>query len=98
MAPQAPAAIASRVGTRRAYGARMVSPELPAALAAGLDELVERSERTRLESAARRLSAAYRAEGGGGRVARTAEEAAAYATYRAPATYAAAAAVLGRVR
>lgn len=75
----------------------MVSPELPPALAAGIDQLVQRSQRARLEAAARRLSDAYRA-GGGGRVARTAEDAAAYAAYRAPATYAAVAAVLSELR
>ncbi len=58
---------------------------------------MERSNRARLEAAARRLSDAYRAEGAG-RVARTAEDAAAYAAYRAPATYAAVAAVLSQIR
>jgi ribosomal protein RSM22 (predicted rRNA methylase) len=75
----------------------MVSPDLPPALATGIDELVERSNRARLEAAASRLSDAYRAEGGN-RVARTAEEAAAYTAYRAPATYAAVAAVLAQLR
>jgi len=75
----------------------MVSPELPPALAAGIDELVEGSSRARLEVAARRLSDAYRGQGGG-RVAQTAEDAAAYAAYRAPATYAAVAAVLAQLR
>jgi len=75
----------------------MVSPELPPALAAGIDELVESANRARLEAAARRLSNAYRAEAGG-RVARSAEDAAAYAAYRAPATYAAVAAVLSQFR
>ena len=75
----------------------MVSPELPPALAAGIDALVEGPSRARLEATARRLSDAYRAEGGG-RVARTADDAAAYAAYRAPATYAAVAAVLSQVR
>ena len=75
----------------------MASPELPPALAAGIDQLVQRSNRARLEATARRLSDAYRAEGAG-RVARTAEDAAAYAAYRAPATYAAVAAVLSQLR
>ena len=75
----------------------MVSWELPPALAAGIDALVEGSDRARLEAAARRLSDAYRAESGG-RVARTAEDAAAYAAYRAPATYAAVAAVFAELR
>src|SRR5688572_4377021 len=61
-AAQVPATIASRLRTPRAYGARMASPELPPALAVGIDELVERSNRARLEAAARRLSDAYRAE------------------------------------
>ena len=75
----------------------MASPELPPALAAGIDQLVQCSNRARLEATARRLSDAYRAEGAG-RVARTAEDAAAYAAYRAPATYAAVAAVLSQLR
>jgi len=74
----------------------MVSPELPAALAAAIDELVEHSDRARLEAAAGRISNAYRT-GAGGRVVRTAEEAVAYAAYRAPATYAAVASVLSQV-
>lgn len=75
----------------------MVSPELPPALAASIDALVEGSNRARLEAAARRLSDGYRAEAGG-RLARTAEDAAAYVASRAPATYAAAAAVFSQLR
>ena len=75
----------------------MVSPALPAALAARLDELVGRFGRAELEAAAGRLSEAYRARAGT-RAARTALEAAAYAAYRAPATFAAVGAVLSEVR
>ena len=75
----------------------MVSPELPPTLRAAIDALVEGSGRDRLAGATRRLSDAYRAEDGG-RVARTAEDAVAYAAYRAPATYAAVAAVLTQIR
>ncbi len=75
----------------------MLSPGLPPALATAIDELVGDSDRARLEAAARRLSDAYRAESGA-RAARTAEDALAYAAVRAPATYAAVTAVLGRLR
>jgi ribosomal protein RSM22 (predicted rRNA methylase) len=75
----------------------MVSPALPAALAARLDELVVRFGRAELEAAAGRLSEAYRAHVGT-RAARSALEAAAYAAYRAPATFAAVGAVLSEVR
>jgi ribosomal protein RSM22 (predicted rRNA methylase) len=71
----------------------MVSPELPAALAAALDALVGRHGRAPLEAAAQRLSAAYRG-GAAGRAVATPEDAAAYAVTRAPATFAAAGAVL----
>lgn len=61
----------------------------------GIEQLVNSHERARLEAAATRLSETYRAGGGGAsRVARTREDVAAYAAYRAPATYAAAIAVL----
>jgi len=75
----------------------MVAPPLPTALEQGIDRLVERLGRPRLESAARRLSEAYRAQGEI-RVARTAEDAAAYAATRAPATFAAVAAVLEEIQ
>ena len=75
----------------------MVAPELPPALERGIDRLVERLGRPRLELAARRLSEAYRAQGET-RVARTAEDAAAYAATRAPATFAAVAAVLAEIQ
>lgn len=75
----------------------MIAPEFPPALQDAIDELVRRADRGRLEAAAARLTAAYR-EGGASRPARTAEDVLAYAAQRAPATYAAAAAVLGRVR
>jgi ribosomal protein RSM22 (predicted rRNA methylase) len=75
-----------------------VSPELPPRLRAEIEALVEPHARARLESAARRLSETYRAGGAAAsRVARTREEVAAYAAYRAPATYAAAVAVLAEV-
>ena len=55
-------------------------------------------DRARLAAAATGLSETYRAGGrGASRVARTREEVAAYIAYRAPATYAAAIAVLRRV-
>lgn len=75
----------------------MVAPPFPTALEQGIDRLVERLGRPRLELAARRLSDAYRAQGET-RVARTAEDAAAYAATRAPATFAAVGAVLEEVR
>jgi ribosomal protein RSM22 (predicted rRNA methylase) len=75
----------------------MVSPALPAALAARLEELVGRFGRAELEAAAGRLSEAYRAHAGT-RAARSALEAAAYAASRAPATFAAVGAVLSEVR
>ena len=59
---------------------------------------MEPHDRVRLEAAATRLSETYRAGGpGASRVARTTEDVAAYAAYRAPATYAAAIAVLGEI-
>jgi ribosomal protein RSM22 (predicted rRNA methylase) len=59
---------------------------------------VEPHDRARLEAVATRLSETYRAGGpGASRVAHTREDVAAYAAYRAPATYAAAIAVLGEV-
>ena len=74
----------------------MISRELPPPLRAAIDELVRGAERPRLEAAATRLTAAYR-EGGASRPARTREEVIAYAAQRAPATYAAAVAVLSRL-
>lgn len=75
----------------------MIPPELPPPLQAAIDELVRGAERTALEAAAARLSAAYR-EGGTSRPAKTHEDALAYVAQRAPATYAATLAVLLRVR
>ena len=75
----------------------MLSPALPPVLAARLDELVGRFGRAQLEAARIRLSEAYRS-GAAARAARTPVEAAAYAAYRAPATYAAVGAVLAEVR
>ena len=73
-------------------------PELSPGLRAGIDVLDGEHDRARLEAAAARLSETYRAGGrGASRVARTREEVAAYVAYRAPATYAAAVAVLRRV-
>jgi ribosomal protein RSM22 (predicted rRNA methylase) len=75
----------------------MIPPELPPPLQAMLDELVRGADRARLEAAATGLTAAYR-EGGAARPARSADDVLAYAAQRAPATYAATAAVLGRLR
>ena len=75
----------------------MISPDLPPPLRAAIDELVRASDRSRVEAAAARLTAAYRA-GAAARPARTREDVLAYATQRAPATYAAAVAVLAHVR
>ena len=74
----------------------MISRELPPPLRAAIDELVRGAERPRLEAAAARLTAAYR-EGGAARPARTRDDVLAYAAQRAPATYAAAVAVLSRL-
>jgi len=72
--------------------------ELPLPLRAAIEALVGSHDGPRLEAAACRLSETYRAGGSSAsRVARTHEEVAAYAAYRAPATYAAAIAVLGRL-
>ncbi len=75
----------------------MASPELPPPLQAAIDELVRATGRAPLEAAAARLSAAYR-EGAAARPARTRDDVLAYAAQRAPATYAAAVAVLSRLR
>lgn len=75
----------------------MISPDLPPLLRAAIDELVRAADRSGLEAAAARLTDAYR-EGGAARPARTREDVLAYAAQRAPATYAAAVAVLGRLR
>ena len=73
-------------------------PELPPSLATGLDALLDVHDRRRLEAAATRLSETYRAQGPtASRVARTAEDVAAYAAYRAPATFAAVENVLVRL-
>ena len=74
----------------------MISRELPPPLRAAIDDLVRAAERPRLEAAAARLTAAYR-EGGAARPARTREDVLGYAAQRAPATYAAAVAVLSRL-
>ncbi len=74
----------------------MISHELPPSLQDAIDRRVRTVERSRLEAAAVRLTAAYR-EGGNARVARTREDVLAYAAQRAPATYAAAVAVLRRL-
>ena len=74
-------------------------PELPPSLAAGLDALLDVHDRRRLEAAATRLSETYRAQGAAAsRAARTAEDVAAYAAYRAPATFAAVEDVLRRIK
>ncbi len=76
----------------------MQLPELPPSLAAGLDALLDVYDRRRLEAAATRLSETYRGrEEGASRAARTAEDVAAYAAYRAPATFAAVEDVLRRI-
>lgn len=75
----------------------MISRELPAPLQVAIDELVRAADRSRLEGAAARLTAAYR-QGGVTRPARTRDEALAYVAQRAPATYAAAVAVLAELR
>lgn len=75
----------------------MISRELPPLLQAAIDELVRSGDRASLEAAAARLTAAYR-EGGAVRPARTRDDVLAYTAQRAPATYAAAVAVLGRIR
>jgi len=75
----------------------MIPPELPLPLQSAIDELVRGSDRGALEAAAARLTDAYRS-GGAARAARTPVEVLAYVAQRAPATYAAVASVLGRVR
>lgn len=75
----------------------MISRELPLPLQAAIDGLVRGADRRRLEAAAARLTSAYR-QGRATRAARTREDVLAYAAQRAPATYAAAIAVLARVR
>ncbi len=83
----------------RPTSGRTAGPELPEALRTGIEELLEASQRQRVGAAAERVRDAYRSRGpGASRAARTSDEVAAYATYRLPATYAAAAAVFARVR
>jgi ribosomal protein RSM22 (predicted rRNA methylase) len=73
--------------------------ELPPSIAREIDTLVDRHEWGQLAATAARLSAAYRVQGQSvSRVARTAEDVAAYLAYRAPATFAATATVFGHVR
>jgi ribosomal protein RSM22 (predicted rRNA methylase) len=72
---------------------------LPPPLQTGIDELVRGISPRELERSSRMLSAAYRAGGAtASRAARTTSDVAAYVTTRAPATYAAAAEVLGQIR
>ena len=72
--------------------------KFPDALRTGIDELVLRADRRRVEDAAGRLSVAYRAGGAGAaRAARSRDDVAAYLATRAPATYAAAAAAFAHV-
>lgn len=70
---------------------------LPLALQTGIDDLVHGINPKELERSARALSDAYRS-GGASRAARTPGDIAAYLATRAPATYAAAAAVFARIR
>ena len=79
------------------YGAGVIPRELPPPLQAAIDELVRGADRGRLETAAVGLTKEYR-QGRATRAARTREDVLAYAAQRAPATYAAAVAVLTRVR
>ena len=72
---------------------------LPDTLRSGIEELLSRADRRRLEEGARRLSDAYRAGGPEAtRAARSVDDVAAYLATRAPATYAAAAAVFDQIR
>ena len=71
--------------------------ELPPALEERIGALVARVGTARLRSAAARVSEAYRAQGSV-RVVQTAEDAAAYAAVRAPATFAAISSVFAEVR
>ena len=72
---------------------------LPQALQAGIDEIVAGGDRREVERAARALSESYRAGGSAAtRAARTNGDVAAYLATRAPATYAAAAAVFEQIR
>lgn len=72
---------------------------LPEPLRDGIDDLVGGADRRRVEHAARALSDAYRAGGrAASRAARTRDDVVAYAAARAPATYAAVAAVLAGIR
>jgi len=71
---------------------------LPPALQAGIEELVRGINPKELERSSRAISDAYRAGGSSGsRVARTPDDVAAYLATRAPATYAAAAAVFAQI-
>ena len=72
---------------------------LPQALQAGIDEIVAGSARSEVERRALALSESYRAGGAGAsRAARTKGDVAAYLATRAPATFAAAAAVFEQIR
>ena len=71
---------------------------LPDTLRSGIEDLVSRADRRRLEEGVRRLSDAYRAGGSEAtRAARSVDDVAAYLATRAPATYAAAAAVFAQI-
>lgn len=72
---------------------------LPDTLRDGIEQLVARADRRRMQEAAGRLSDAYRAGGPEAtRAARRGDDIAAYLATRAPATYAAAAEVFRQVR
>ncbi|HET7558760.1 MAG TPA: small ribosomal subunit Rsm22 family protein, partial [Limnochordia bacterium] len=74
--------------------------QLPPALQAALDEALEATAPGALAASAEALSRRYRSgsEGSGQSYLRTAIDAAAYAAYRLPATYAAAHAALAQIR
>src|SRR6478672_3673557 len=72
---------------------------IPQALQAGIDEIVAAGDRRDIERAAQSISESYRAGGPvAARAARTKSDVVAYLATRAPATYAAAAAVLGQIQ
>lgn len=75
-----------------------LSTALPAELAAAVAELMENQPRNALRERARNLSAGYRARLTTRDTIRNEADALAYALTRLPATYAAAASVLGRLR
>jgi ribosomal protein RSM22 (predicted rRNA methylase) len=75
----------------------VISPALPAGLAAALQAQLERRPRKALAERAARLSDSYRARKPTSEAIRDETDALAYALTRMPATYAAAVAVLGRL-